>query len=460
MATLICNFGEGIDSYVVHASYSVTPDPYPTGATISTDGFSLSNISLNSSITIYAKETTCKNGYSFPAQVYIKTSSSGTWNNIGYLQSSSISFTMSNQTMWVKVGPAVEDESYTTYGIRLRTGTGINSYSVKYLGVSGSNYTTATVSNSSASTLCWVRANTNLEVINVNYSNLYGSPFQFKEYDSSFSTVSKTFAANDAQVYSSGARYVKLFGTQTSYETYAINLRTGIGVNSFQVSYTNSKNETVTAKVSNSSASTVCYVKANSNLTITSVDYATNYASPYYQNEYNSSWEKVLGTASGNTIKASGTRYFRLVGTYVEPTYEMYFRCGTGVKNFTIYRGTEQVSINSSTSWTKVDLKESSKTVTIKTISHKDGYVTPDYVGFYSSSTATSPGGTISSTTGEFTIEYASNRQYAQVSATALPLFKFRLSDTNQGRIQFSVLVDEKNEEIGNSQKEYTIVTP
>ena len=82
--------------------------------------------------------------------------------------------------------------------MNLRTGPGISSYKVKYLGSKGSTYNTATVSNSSASTACWTRANTNLEITEVNYSDLYSSPFYFKEYtDNTFSTPKKTFADND-----------------------------------------------------------------------------------------------------------------------------------------------------------------------------------------------------------------------------------------------------------------------
>lgn len=429
MATMYLYFGSSIKSVTVHANNDYYPKTYTSSGTT----YTLSNLPSSGNIWIVpSNDVTCASGYTTPINITTQNPS-GSWklDNDNY-----VAITNGRSITLTATKGSGGGTTYTTYGIRLRTGTGVSSYSVKYLGASGSSYTTATVSNSSASTTCWVRANTNLEMTSWTPSDLYGYPYFFKEYtDGNFSTVKKTFADNDDQVYSSGARYVKLFGTQTSYSTYAINLRTGVGVSSFQVSYANSKNETVTATVSNSSASTVCYVKANSNLTITSVTYATNYASPYYQNEYNSSWSSVLGTASGNTIKASGTRYFKIAGTYVEPTYKMYFRRGTGVKSFTVYRGSTYVSLNSSTSWSGVDLKESDKTVTIKTISHEDGYGTPDYVGFYASSTATSPASTISSSSGEFTITYASNRQYAQVSAsvvkTPIALFYWNGSDAN-----------------------------
>ena len=169
-------------------------------------------------------------------------------------------------------------------------------------------------------------------------------------------------------------------------------MRTGVGVTSYQVSYTNSKGKTVTATVSNSAASTVCWVKANSNLTITSVNYDTNYAAPYIKNEYNSDFSSVIETTSGNTIKASGTKYFKIAGTYVEPTYKAYFRCHNTVKHFAVYRNGEYVSMNSSPTWTPVDLTESKKKITIKGINPQDNYGAPYYVGFYASSSATSPG--------------------------------------------------------------------
>lgn len=325
--------------------------------------------------------------------------------------------------------------TYTTYGLNLRTGTGINSYDVKYLGSKGSTYNTATVSNSAASTVCWTRKNTNLQVTSIDYSDLYGSPYYFKEYtDSTFSTVKTTFDDNDDKVYSSGTRYVKLFATQTSYATYAINLRTGVGVTSYQVSYANSKGKTVTATVSNSAASTVCWVKANSNLTITSVNYDTNYAAPYIKNEYNSDFSSVIETTSGSTIKASGTKYFKIAGTYVEPTYKAYFRCHNTVKHFAVYRNGEYVSMNSSPTWTPVDLTESKKKITIKSINPQDNYGAPYYVGFYASSSATSPGSQLQSSTGEFTFEYSANRQYSEVRATKqkinIDLFTWTGSDS------------------------------
>ena len=313
--------------------------------------------------------------------------------------------------------------TYTTYGLNLRTGTGINSYSVRYLGSKGSSYNTATVSNPSASTVCWTRANTNLEVTSISYSDSYGSPFYFKEYtDSTFSTVKKTFADNDDQVYSGGTRYVKLFGTYKQPAQYSINLRTGTGVNNYSVKYTLANGNTQTATVSNPSASTVCWVKANTNLQVTGVNYSENYAAPFRFKEYDSSFSTLWGTFSDNDayVTASQNRYLKLNGTYYEPKYTAYLKCGTGIKHFSVYRNGTYVSMNQSTSYTPVELTESKKSVTIKNINPKDSYGAPYYLAFFASSTATSPSSQLQSNQGEFTYDYASNRQYGAVTATKI----------------------------------------
>lgn len=428
MATMSLYFGSSIKSVTVHANNNYYPKTFRTSGKTHT----LSNLPSSGNIWIVpSNDVEIASGYTTPINITTQNPS-GSWK----LDDDNYVAIKDGRSMTLTATKGSGGTTYTTYGLNLRTGTGIASYNVRYLGSKGSTYNTATVSNSSASTVCWTRENTNLEITSINYSDLYGSPFYFKEYtDSTFSTVKKTFADNDDQVYSSGTRYVKLFGTQTSYPTYAINLRTGTGVISYQVSYPNSKGDTITATVSNSEASTVCYVKQGAQISISNIKYSTNYSSPFYVREYNSDWSKVIGSSTNTGITASGTKYIKIEGSYVEPTYTMYLRCGTGVKNFSVYRGDTYVSLNSSTSWSPVDLTESNKTITIKNISHNDGYGVPDFVGFYASSTATSPASQISSSSGEFTITYASNRQYAQVSAsvvkTPISLFYWNGSDAN-----------------------------
>lgn len=428
MATMSLYFGSSIKSVTVHANN----DYYPKTFKVSGKNHTLSNLPSSGSIWIVpSNDVVCASGYGTPINITTQNPS-GSWklDNDNYV---SIKDGRSMTLTATQGGGG--GTTYTTYELNLRTGTGISSYNVKYLGSKGSTYNTATVSNSAASTGCWTRANTNLEITSVNYSDLYGSPFYFKEYtDSTFNTVKKTFADNDGEVYSSGTRYVKLFGTQTSYATYAISLRTGTGVSSYNATYTNSTGGTTTASVSNSAASTVCYVKQGTQISISNIKYSTNYSSPFYVREYNSDWSKVIGSSTNTGITASGTKYIKIEGSYVEPTYKAYFRCHSTVKNFSVYRNGEYVSMNSSSTWTPVDLTESKKQITIKNISAQDNYGAPYYVGFYASDSATSPGSQLQSSTGEFTFEYTANRQYSEVRATKqkidISLFTWTGSDS------------------------------
>lgn len=428
MATLICSVDEGVLNYKVHVAFSVSPDPYPSGATVGSYGKTLDNVKNNATVTIKASETTCRSNYTFPVYVYTKTSSSAAWSKVDYLQSGTVTFSAGTGTKYVKVGPATKGSgggttTYNTNNIYFRCGDGINSYKMNYDGSTSTSNTSNSITSSVTSTVLAVRSGTNAVLNIYSVASGYVQPIFFREYtDSTFGTVKKTFSEGDLKVYSNGTRYIKLFATKYVPTDYAINLRTGVGVSSYSVSYPTASGTTQTATVSNSAASTVCYVKNGSNLQVTNVNYATNYAAPFRFSEYNSDFSEVLNNFDDNDkyVTSNAVRYLRLKGTYVEPTYKMYFRRGIGVKSFTVYRGSTYVSLNSSLTWSGVDLKESDKTVTIKTIAHEDGYGTPDYVGFYASPTATSPAASAQTSAGEFTITYATNRQYVEVSATKI----------------------------------------
>lgn len=209
------------------------------------------------------------------------------------------------------------------------------------------------------------------------YTDTYTTTATYSRYDrkigffqGSFNTdVGTVVSDSNFNKWADGESVIKAWngggGGGTTYPTYAINLRTGTGVTSYQVSYTNSKGNTITATVSNSAASTVCYVKADSNLTITSVDYATNYVAPYTKEEYNSDFSRVIATTSGSTIKASGTKYFKIKGTYVEPTYKV-----TVAPNGGTYTGTSPITVSSGGS---IDL------TTVSNQTSRDGYVLTEW---------------------------------------------------------------------------------
>lgn len=112
MATVVCSTGTGVSSYVVHASFSISPDPYPSGATITTSGKTLANVKNNSTVTVRASETNCSNGYSFPVNVYRSTNGTS-WTYVDYLQSGSVSINAGTGTIYLRVGPATRSTSIT-----------------------------------------------------------------------------------------------------------------------------------------------------------------------------------------------------------------------------------------------------------------------------------------------------------------------------------------------------------
>lgn len=130
MATLKCSTGEGVLNYKVHVSFSVSPDPYPNGATVGSYGKTLENVTNNATVTIKTNETTCRSDYTFPVKVY--TSSDGSnWTYIDYLQSGSVTFSAGTGTKYVKVGPATKSGGGSTasYKVKITKGEGISQIS-------------------------------------------------------------------------------------------------------------------------------------------------------------------------------------------------------------------------------------------------------------------------------------------------------------------------------------------
>lgn len=131
MATLICSTDEGVLNYKVHVAFSVSPDPYPSGATVGSYGKTLENVTNNATVTIKASETTCRDNYTFPVYVYTKTSASAEWSKVDYLQSGTVTFSAGTGTKYVKVGPATKSGggSTSSYKVKITKGEGISQIS-------------------------------------------------------------------------------------------------------------------------------------------------------------------------------------------------------------------------------------------------------------------------------------------------------------------------------------------
>lgn len=120
MATVVVSLGTGVTRSVVHANYSVTPDPYPSGATITSDGKTLANVVNNSTITIYASETVTGSAYTMPVYVY-RNGQSG-WEQYDYLQSTYVSVPVYSGTTYIRIGPATVKQTLSTVVVSLGAG--------------------------------------------------------------------------------------------------------------------------------------------------------------------------------------------------------------------------------------------------------------------------------------------------------------------------------------------------
>lgn len=149
MATVVFKLGTGVSKYKAHAYFSVSPDPYPNGVTVS-GTTTVDNVTAGSSVTIRASEVTTSSGYALPADVYY--SSDGTnWNYIDYLQSTSVSYEIPRtaRTVYIRVGPATK--TATTYKYRVKVNGNQSAYGgttqTKYYPSSSTWYETTSSSN-------------------------------------------------------------------------------------------------------------------------------------------------------------------------------------------------------------------------------------------------------------------------------------------------------------------------
>lgn len=138
MAIVYCAIDTGVQSYVLHASYSVTPDPYPSGATI-TKFTVIDKVKNNSSVTVRANELSLSSGYTTPVNVY-KSSNGSTWEYVDFLQSGTVSVNVGSGSIYIKVGPAKQQSTEKTYY-----------YKYRYLNESGGKISDSSVYNKKSS---------------------------------------------------------------------------------------------------------------------------------------------------------------------------------------------------------------------------------------------------------------------------------------------------------------------
>ena len=127
MATMYLYFGSSIRSVTVHANNNYYPKTFTSSGTTHT----LSNLPSSGNIWIVpSNDVTCASGYTTPINITTQNPS-GSWkldndNYVSIKNGRSI-------TLTATLGSGGGGTTYTTYGLNLRTGTGISSYNVRYL---------------------------------------------------------------------------------------------------------------------------------------------------------------------------------------------------------------------------------------------------------------------------------------------------------------------------------------
>lgn len=218
MSTLLTfRTGTGINSYVVHVSND-NRFPQTISSTSGTSWY------VTTGASCWIDTISYKSGYSGARAKCSETGNDWSLSTDKYVGTSKTR----NVTVYATGG----SPSYSTNPIYFRTGTGVSSYRMQYANSTQTGLTDGVTGRNSSTTL-YVRENTNASLIGLEYESGYGAPYYFVEYtDGNFSNVKKTFTEGDANVYSSGIRYIKLFATKSTTTAY---IKLGAGVSSAMI---------------------------------------------------------------------------------------------------------------------------------------------------------------------------------------------------------------------------------
>ena len=162
-------------SYTAHASFSVSPDPYPNG--IPCPKYNVANIT--GTVTIRYNEVWFADGYGLPADVYVNGS------YVDYLQSGTVSFSSTGVTS-VRVVPTKISSSTQKGSVVIDKSANISGY-VYYYYLDGVR--TRGSSTASRKTIAG-DVGTDIEIYSFSYTSTnYGEPVTFAEYTSTAHTT-------------------------------------------------------------------------------------------------------------------------------------------------------------------------------------------------------------------------------------------------------------------------------
>lgn len=401
MATLYCRLGTGVESYVVHASYSTATDPYPNGATITTS-WTLSHVKDNSTITIRASETECESGYTFPVYVYTSTDGSN-WTQVDYLQSGTVTFSVGKGTKYVRVGPATKGSS-TSYKVKVVLGTGISQVSY---GINTASLTTGPVGSDFTAD---VKRKSGYVYIGISrIASGYTYPVTATDGSSTWTVINANGTYNDHYISapsSGGTRTVTLTATKDTRRYYQVHAFANGG--KFPDGTTDYYTDlAASATVSIDFDLSTLKTPSRGGYTFKGWGYSSN-ATQYY-----------TGTIpiSATSQDSNDPTIYNLYAIWAKTEYTCYIKIGTGINSASVYVDGALKSDIRDKVYHAITVNYDS-TITVSSIAKATGYARPYIFKFYQTSTSTTPTSTLERDTDTPSYTYSTSRFYAEITAT------------------------------------------
>lgn len=402
MATLICSADEGVLNYVVHVAFSVSPDPYPSGATVGSYGKTLENVKNGATVTIKASETTCRTNYTFPVKVY--TSSDGSnWTYVDYLQSGSVTFSAGSGTKYVKVGPATEGSA--SYKVKVVLGDGIKQV--------GFGVNTTTVGNlASADFTMEVGAGGYLYITIGSYSENYSYPVTATPSSgSAWTVINANGVYNDHYISapsSAGTRTVTLTATEYRRYYYQVHVYGNGGTfadlsGAEDYSLPVASSETVTFDFD------LTALKTPSRPGYTFLGWGkTRGATTWYTD--------TISLTASSTSSGSPT-YIGLYAIWTDVVYTANVKLGSGITAANVLVNGAQKAYITDQAYHAISISNGD-TLTINAIAKQTGYGLPYLLTYYASATTTTPIRTAEYNTASVEFTWAAGNLWMVLSAT------------------------------------------
>lgn len=401
MATLYCRLGTGVESYVVHASYSTATDPYPNGATITTS-WTLSHVKDNSTITIRASETECESGYTFPVYVYTSTNGSS-WTQVDYLQSGTVTFNVGTGTKYVRVGPATKGSS-TSYKVKVVLGTGISQVSY---GINTASLTTGPVGSDFTAD---VKRKSGYVYIGISrIASGYTYPVTATDGSSTWTVINANGTYNDHYISapsSGGTRTVTLTATKDTRRYYQVHAFANGG--KFSDGTTDYYTDlAASATVSIDFDLSTLKTPSRGGYTFKGWGYRSD-ATQYY-----------TGTIpiSATSQDPNDPTIYNLYAIWAKTEYTCYIKIGAGINSASVYVDNVLKSDIRDKVYHAITVNYDS-TITVSSIAKATGYARPYIFKFYQTSTSTTPTSTLERDTDTPSYTYSTSRFYAEITAT------------------------------------------